>query len=48
MAILNVNPETTHRDWDDIVKAPGRFDAYTYDGSELEPEEVWDLTHRVE
>ena len=48
MAILWVQPETTHRDWDDVVKFPGRFSVYAYDGADEEPPEVWDLTHRVQ
>jgi len=48
MAVLSVTPETTHRDWDDIIKYPGRFGEFMYNGADLEPEEVWDLTHRVE
>ena len=45
MAILWVQPDTTHRDWDDVIKFPGRFDSYTY-GNEVD--EKYDMTHRVE
>ena len=45
MSVLFVQPSTMMRDWDDVIKAPGRFDGFTYGDDSLE---FFDLTHRVE
>lgn len=45
MSVLTVQPESTHRDHDDVIKFPGRFDEFDYGFEEIEN---YDLTHRVE
>jgi len=45
MAVLTVQPQTTHRDKEDVIKFPGRFDNYDYG---FEETDHFDFTHRVE
>ncbi len=45
MSVLYVIPSGTNRDWNDVIKAPNRFDGFLYGDDSLE---FFDLTHRVE
>ena len=45
MSVLIEQPSTMMRDWNDVIKAPGRFEGFDYG---FEEDEFFDLTHRVE
>jgi hypothetical protein len=44
MAVLRVMPYTKHRDWNDVRKFHGKFDAYTYEDETT----TYSLNHRIQ